>query len=249
MLRTKVLVSRKWCWKVFVFNLVFRPQILGFLAFAVHLLMPVVQHVEGLCEDCNTTTGFACVSRTQYVKCNASALDFTKLGVCPNSSVCNETQTFLPFSKVPCFSNITESNLTFTTSCHRPVQEFITGASTTFAGNTFCSGRPTGLYPHPTITNCTWYVRCFLNNSVIQGRAYKCPGSSLFDSVTLLCDAYGTCWFDEMKIILGKVDRNFFLQCWIIAKFYCVDKKSDFFHYRLLFQLKSFRWLYELDQI
>lgn len=179
--------------EVFVFNLAFIPQILGCLAFAVHLLMPVVQHVDGACEDCNTKNGFACVSRTQFVKCNKTSLDFTKLGVCPSGSVCNETVTFLSFYPFPCFGNITGLNVTFRTSCKRPVQNFITGASTTFVANSFCSSRPTGLYPHPTITNCTWYVRCFSNNSVIQGRAYKCPGPSLFDAATLLCDASGNC--------------------------------------------------------
>lgn len=193
MLRTKILVSRYRCWKFLSLNLTFLPQILGFLAFTVHLLIPVLLPVDALCEDCNTTTGFACVSRTQFVKCNASSLDFTKLGVCPSGSVCNETETMLPFVNLPCFENITGSNLTYLTSCKRPVQNFITGASTTFVANTFCASRPTGLFPHPTITNCTYYVRCFSNNSVIEGRAYKCPGPSRFNNATLLCDSTGSC--------------------------------------------------------
>lgn len=168
---------------------------MGLLAFAVHLLTPMLQHVDGACEDCNTTTGFSCVSKTQFVKCNATSLDFTKLGVCPSPSVCNETQALsTPFVTIPCFVNTTGSNLTFETSCKRPVLNFITGASTTFVANTFCASRPTGLFPHPTITNCTWYVRCFSNNSVVEGRAYKCPGPSRFNTDTLLCDATGSCW-------------------------------------------------------
>lgn len=94
------------------------------------------QHVDGACDRCSNHTNFACLSRTQYVRCNATAIDLRFIHVCPSPTVCNETLPInAPLSLIPCYRNTTGFNVT--AGCRRPFQTFVTNTST-FSASTWC---------------------------------------------------------------------------------------------------------------
>lgn len=151
-----------------------------------------VPSVETACSTCDPLTSFSCLSSTQYVKCNATTLDFTTVFVCPTSSVCNESMPLaLPFSSIPCYVNATGSNVTVVTSCDRPQLRFLANTAS-FNATTFCAIRSIGVYMHPEKTDCTTYVRCY-QDIVLRGAEYTCPGMSRFNNKTLECDQNKTC--------------------------------------------------------
>jgi Chitin binding Peritrophin-A domain len=165
-------------------------QILTIFVFFLH------KNVESSCGVCNTSSNFSCVSSTQYIKCNTTILDYTSVWTCPHPSICDENLPLAtPLSLIPCYQNVTASNVTYLASCDLPVQTIVfnTTPSSVFNASSWCSSRSAGLYPHPIITSCISYVRCYRNNNTITGAVFKCPGTSRFNNIALVCDVNVTC--------------------------------------------------------
>ena len=159
------------------------------------LILNFIVISDSACGVCNATSNFVCLSSTQFIKCNTSAMDYSNVWNCPYPTVCIESLPLAtPLISIPCFQNTTGSNITFTASCDRPSQTIIVNTtSTTFNAATWCASRSAGLYPVPNSAACTNYVRCFKKNNAVSGAVFQCPGTSRFDSVALFCDVNTTC--------------------------------------------------------
>jgi hypothetical protein len=151
---------------------------------------------DAACGVCNPVSNFACLSSSQFINCNSTALDYTYVGVCPSPTVCIESLPLArPLVTIPCFQNTTGSNVTFAASCDRtPLTVVVNSPSESpFNAASWCSTRSPGLYPVPSSTDCTHYTRCFKRNNVVTGAIFKCSGTSRFDSTTSLCDVNVDC--------------------------------------------------------
>lgn len=147
-----------------------------------------IENSEAQCFQCDATTGIACTSRTQYIYCNATALDLTTVLTCPGTTQCSSDPALaaliLP-STIPCFVTTLTG---FTPTCNRPPIRMVT----TFSATSFCSKQPSyGLYAHPTL-NCSWFVRCYIYNSVTTGAVLQCPPAALFNPTLKFCDSSKT---------------------------------------------------------
>lgn len=138
------------------------------------------------CFICSPRTNFACISTTQYVKCNTTAIDLSVISTCPSPLICNSARALNnPLITVPCHIQST----TLTPSC---TVTPITIVTAPFNSTVWCTqNNQVGQFVHPTL-NCTWYVRCLFVDSVMVGNQYKCPGTTRFNAVTKYCDANKT---------------------------------------------------------
>lgn len=132
------------------------------------------------------------MSQTQYVSCNATAINLSTLKVCPSPTICNETIPLdTPLSSIPCYFNQpTAAEQGVNISCSLALQTYVINA-TSGTPTAFCASRTIGLYSHPT-KSCAYYIRCYFNITLL-GAEYKCPGTTRFNLAGQKCDTSVTC--------------------------------------------------------
>lgn len=145
------------------------------------------------CQICNTCTGentFTCVTIDSYAPCVAGAV-VNWINPCPAGWICNPGGT----NTQPCTS------LTWTSipRCPTGQQSFSTTtpkttAATTVVPTSWCGTQTSvGNYANPSDTTCKTYLKCFYFNGVKKGQKLTCPGTTLFNPTTKLCDSAYTC--------------------------------------------------------
>ncbi|CRK93452.1 CLUMA_CG006988, isoform A [Clunio marinus] len=166
------------------------------LMFKLPKLKPEDEPAVGQCGVCNTTIHYACLSKPQFARCNDTFWDLTTVDECPKHSVCNLSLP-LKHQETPCFDSHTHHGEIVMETCKNELLMFklptMKPEDQPFDPTTFCSDRSVGLFPHPTNLDCSYYVRCFVENSINMGAVLMCPGSSRFNPYKRLCDISEKC--------------------------------------------------------
>lgn len=184
---------RKFLWLVKIFDWIVKFENFQ-IVFIISIYSLNIQYsLSQQCGTCNTANGVACLSTTQYIYCNSTALDFTTIFTCPSTPStyqCNSETTLVDY---PCYLT---SNTDFTPSCKRAPQTIVF----TFNATNWCSKIVSyGLFKHPTLS-CAWFVKCYPFNSATAGTSLRCPQGTLFNPTAKFCDSTKTsCWMNEMK--------------------------------------------------
>ncbi|CAG9801311.1 unnamed protein product [Chironomus riparius] len=146
---------------------------------------------------------------TQYVKCFSNGVSmvgvvYTCVGTTlfnPDLLYCQSGYVCIPTTTSTTVAPTTTAAATATTTVAPTTTVSVTSTATVaptttvaaFNANSYCSALANSNYPYPGTTNCTQYVKCFLNGVNMVGVVYTCVGTTLFNPALLYCQSGYVC--------------------------------------------------------